>query len=276
MNEFWDTIYAWQVLFGAFLGAAAPILFWIFLEIYNDNKQQREDLYYLEKTLAVSIDTVGEVQRIIRKFTDNRLKRLVCHVEECSQAEVYSIDETFFPLFYVHTVSEGINKINTKSGYLDDKISRVSMMSKDFAMIVDNLRSQFENLVENNRQVIVSKSISPEAQCANYLRNIKEFRDVVEKYLYHQDVKLYLETLVSSRIAVNNYRELGFFRWQYKFSPSFKYFKNKKTLKKYNDEMFERIDKFFEEKNRVEFERVEKYLADDTETYLEDSRQTRR
>jgi hypothetical protein len=124
--------------------------------------------------------------------------------------------------------------------------------------------------------VIVSKSISPEAQCANYLRNIKEFRDVVEKYLYHQDVKIYLETLVSSRIAVNNYRELGFFRWQYEFSPSFKCFKNKKTLKKYNDEMFERIDKFFEEKNREEFERIEKHLADDTETYLEDSRQTRR
>jgi hypothetical protein len=258
---FWNTIRDWQVLVGAFLGAAVPILFWLFIEIYNNYKQQKEDLYYLEKTLAVSISTVGEVQLIIRNFTDNRLKRLIRHVKESSRAKVYSIDETFFPLFYVHTVSEDINKINTKSAYLDDKISRVSMMSKDFAMIIDNLRSQFTGLVENNRQVIVSKSISPEAQCANYLRNIREFRDVVEKDLYNQDVKSYLKTLVSSRIAVNNYRGLGFFHWKYKFSPSFKYFKDKEAMNTYNDEMFERIDQFFEEKNREEFKKVEKQLS---------------
>lgn len=262
MNDFWNTLDNWQILVGAFLGAATPILFWVIIEIYDGYKKQKEDLYYLEKTLAVSINTVGEVQRIIRNFNDDRLKRLIRHVKESSCAGVYSIDETFFPLFYVHTVSEDINKINTKSGYLDDKISRVSMMSKDFAMIIDNLRSQFKSLVENNRQVIVSKSIPPEAQCTNYLRNIREFKDIMEKDLYNQDVKLYLKTLVSSRIAVNNYRGLGFFQWKYKFSPSFKYFKNKKALNTYNDEMFERIDKFFEEKNREEFEKVEKQLAE--------------
>ena len=260
-EDIWNTIYTWQVLVGHFLGVGVPIMFWVFLEIHNGRKKQKEDLYYLEKILAESINTVGEVQKTIRNFTDNRLQEMIGYVERCQKADIYSMDETYFPLFYVHTVSGDVMKINTKSGYLDYKISRVSMLSKDFAMIIDDLRNQFVSIVENNRNIIANKSISPGIQCANYLKNLREFNDVVETDLFNRDVKKYLEVLVCGRVAVRAYMDFGYFRWNYHFSPSFKYFRDKAALNEYKDTIFERLDGYFDERNKQESDRVERQLS---------------
>ena len=40
-------------------------------------------------------------------------------------------------------------------------------------------------------------------------------------------------------------RKIGLKRWRIKFSPKFKFFMNKKEVKKFEDETFNRMDQFF-------------------------------
>lgn len=240
-------LYKWQALIGALLGAAAPISLWFLKEWYQRRKNHKNNLYRLEKFLVYNINNVVDARDTIYNFIENKLGELIEHIKQNSD-KTYSIDVAFFPLFMAHPIDENIISLNSGSGYLDNKMLKIFKMSKDFASAVDDSRRQFEYTLETSRNIAFMKLVSPVDQKNQYIENIEAFRTMVRRDLFDKNIKVYIQTLVSARIGINFLRDIGIFRWQFKFSPKYRYFKNKQEFKKFCEGTHKRIDKFFKEK----------------------------
>lgn len=272
--EFWKIIHDWQDLIGAFLGVIFPIFFWLVIEYYNNRKKKIENFYYLEKTLINSMNTAAEANKVIKDFIDNRLEEIIECTEDCSKNKRYSIATSYFPSFYIHTIDKDITNVHTGSGYIDNEIAKVFMMSNDFVKIIDDLGGQFKNTIEDNKLIATNKLNGPEVQCRDYVENIRHFREVIDRELIDRNIPEYLRFLVCARTALHSYNELGF-RWKYKFAPNFKFFKNKKEYKDFKLSASGRVDAYLEKKREKNLEDIRKQVAEITETYLKDMKAMR-
>lgn len=254
-------LYEWQTLIGSFLGATTPISIWFLTEWYKKHNNRKKHLYNLEKLLVYNINNLIDARNTINHFISVRLLELVDNIKSRIGEDVYSCDIAFFPLFSIHPPDENILEINTESGYLDNKLIQTIKMSKDFAIAIDDLRQQFMNTIQVNRDMAFSKLNPPKFQNEAYLRNIEEFRNVVKRDIFEKNIKVYMRTIVSTRVALNVFRDLGIIRWRFKFEPHFKYFKNRQDLKKFRDNIYELIDKFLEEKINFEVNKMEDFYS---------------
>lgn len=253
---FYQFIDKWQALIGALVGAAAPISLWFLKELYRRHKNHKDNLYRFEKSLVHDINNVVDARNTIYNFIEDKLGELIKHIRQ-NNNDVYSIDVAFFPLFTVHSIDENIVSLNTGSGYLDNEIIRIFKMSNDFASAIDDLRQQFAYTAETSRNIAFMKLVSPVDQKDQYVQNIEAFREAVRRDLFDKNVKIYIRTLVSTRTGINFLRDIGIFRWQFKFSSRYRYFKNRQELKKFDEEIYERIDKFFKEKIDTQIKKIE-------------------
>lgn len=257
---YYQFIYEWQALIGALVGAATPISLWFLKELYQDYKNRRKKLDYLEKLLVYNINSVIDARNTINSFLENKLRELIQWISE-SNEKTYSVETAFFPLFSMHPIDENILDFCTGSGYLDDKMIQVVRMSKDFSLGIDDLRRQFAYTLEINRDMAFKKLIPPDDQKNQYKINIEEFRKTVKQDLFEKNIKTYIRLLATVRIGVNTLRDLGVVRWRFKFSPSFRYFRNNRDLQKFRKEAFERIDKFLKEKIDTQVEEFENFYT---------------
>ena len=260
-SEFIDILKNWQNLAGAFLGAAAPISFWFYIERNRKQRKFKEDLYYLEKLLTYNINIVTQNHKTIKDFIEKRLVELINRIDQTTGERKYALHTAFLPLFS-HPTDENLFNINTNSGYLDNKLLQISAMTKDFSLAIDDLRNQFSSTVAVNFKLAVNKLNSPVAQNNEYKRNIEEFIKAVKRDLFEKNEKFYIEALVSARVAANKLRDIGLLRWRIKFSPYFKFFINRRKLEKFQSESFDRIDQFFKEKVDTQIKEIEeKYMG---------------
>ena len=250
-------IYKWQALIGALVGAATPISLWFLKELYQRHKNHKDDLYRLEKFLVYNINNVVDARNTIYNFIENKLGELIERIKQNTD-NAYSIDVAFFPLFTVHPIiDENIISLNTGSGYLDNKIIKIFKISNDFASAIDDSRRQFAYTAEISRNIAFMKLVSPVNQKYQYIQNIEAFREMVRRDLFDKNIKVYIQTLVSAHVGINFLRDIGIFRWRFKFSPRFRYFRNKQELKKFGEETHERLDKFFERKVDAQVKKIE-------------------
>ena len=260
-NEFIDNLKNWQNLAGAFLGAATPISFWFFVEWNRKRKKSKEDLYYLEKLLIYDINAVIENHRTIKYFIEKRLTELISRINQATREGKYGVHTAFFPLFS-HPADENLFNINTGSSYLDNKLLQISGMTKDFSFAIDDLRNQFSSTVALNYKIAFDKLNAPVPQNNEYKRNIEGFIKIIKNVLFEKNEKTYMRVLVNALVAVNTIMDMGIIRWRFKFSPSFKFFRNKQNLEKFRGEVFDRIDQFLEEKIDVKVKTFEEaYLS---------------
>src|SRR5882724_4687121 len=212
MNQVLENLYNWQSFVGAIIGAATPIIFWFFAEWYRDYKKYKENLLFLEKFLVFNINTVISADKTIRDFITIRLAELISHIDQNTATERYSADEAFFPLLMTSSDDIDFLSIKTKSGYLDNKIMQVSMMSRDFSLAVEDMRRQFTHTVSLNQDMAFNKRNPPNAQNALYKGNIQGFIEFVNRDFFEKSLKVYIKTLSTARVAVSSIREEGFIR----------------------------------------------------------------
>ncbi len=252
-----DFLYEWQTLIGAFLGAATPISLWFLTEWYQSREKQKEHLYRLEKFLVYSINNAIDAHETTKYFIENRLMELINNINERTKNDIYSVDTAFLPLLSMHNIDENLLNINTGSNYIDNELFQVFKMSKDFAIGIDDLRQQFMNTIQVNREMSFKKLNSPKIQNEAYKINIQDFINTVNRDFFDKNVKIYIQSLVSTRVGLNTLRDMGIIRWQIKFGPDFKYFKNKQNLKKFYDNTHEHINTFLKEKVDIEVKKIE-------------------
>ena len=253
----YELLYEWQTLIGAFLGAATPISLLFLTEWYKKRKEHKEHLYRLEKFLVYCINDTIDSSLTIKKFVDDRLTELIDNINERTKNGIYSVDAAFFPLTSRHSIDEAFFDVDTGSGYLDNKLLQVLKTSKDFATAIDDARQQFTNTIQVNRDMSFGKLNPAKIQNEAYKTNIQDFMKMMKRDLTDNNTKIYMRILLSARVELNALRDIGVIRWRLKFEAHFKYFRNRQDLKRYFDNTYERIDKFFEKEIDTEFKKME-------------------
>lgn len=253
-----NILYNWQTLAGSAIGIILPIMFWYLKGLYEAKKEHKKNLIYLEKYLVNAINSTYDTRRTIEKFLNNQFQKLKKNIETRDD-NCYSIDCAFFPFIGTDFIDYKILSINTKSGYLDNKMALVLRNLKDLTASIDDLRRQFTNTVDKNERMASKKLNSPSVQNDMYKKSLEEFEKELKRVMLDKNIKTAIHTLVSSNIILLEFRKIGVRKWRRKFAGTFlKYFKNKKELNKFKESVIDRIDEYFKEKIDKEIEVLEK------------------
>ncbi len=242
-------IYKWQSLIGAFIGAATPFILWWITEKYRQRRDYINNLYFLEKILVDQINDTLEIEKNITDFIDKRLNKLVENIKN-NDSNTFSIDFAFFPLFPVTQLSEQIYKINTKSGYIENKLAKSFQLSRNMPYIINDLKRQFESTIDLNRELSLKKINSPQVQKEMYLNNINDYITLLKRDMLGINISVYLRSLVQTREALDELRKIGLFKWRLRFDPKYSFFKNKELYLKAKEDSFNNIEEYF--RSRVE------------------------
>ncbi len=245
----------WQALIGSIIGASIPIIGALLAWWYTRYRVYRENLYFLQRTIVYTINNLLETRRTILKFTDNHLKELLKNIEECNLEERYSLNRAFFPLFNVHAIDVNLLKISTKSGYLDNVLAKVVEMSKDFPLIVADAANQFRQTLELSERIAFGKQNSVKVHNQEFKKQIVEYDKFIKRELIENNISIYLKSLVTALVCIVELYEIGYFRWKFRFSSYFKFFKNRKDYLNFVEGSFDRVDNHFKDK-------IEKKLAE--------------
>lgn len=258
LNSFYKFLFDWQSLIGACIGAATPLFFWFFVQWFKSSKKYKENLYYLTRLLVYKINMVNQAQRTIKHFTGGRLTKLISNIDEASKKNKYCLDTVFFPLFTTDSGEQNLLKIHTKSGYLDNLLAQIFNMSNDFTLSIDDIRAQYQYTLEINKEMAINKKNPAQFQNGVYKKNIQDFIEFINKDFIGKNLKVYIHTLASALIITTEIYNIGIIRWRMKFSPSFRFFKNKQEYDKFKIDTHERIEKNFKAKIDQKIKEIEK------------------
>ncbi|MFA6897085.1 MAG: hypothetical protein WCQ96_02265 [Patescibacteria group bacterium] len=231
-------IYDWQNLIGAFLGAAAPIFFWFYMEFHNKRKKRFEDLDYLKRVIATSISTVESAYMNATNFTDNVLEEFIMHVRECYDVKSYAAHTISLPQFYIHTINEDIAKINIDNLYLEDKIATALMSSRDFVMMVDDYRNELKSIIDDNKLVVINHLNPPRGQCTELIFEIEEYRDDMKKVFIGQGIPQFLKSLFTAYVTID-IMTLVEQRWKFRLVLRLKSLSKRERYRTYREKFYE-------------------------------------
>ncbi|MHA1657853.1 MAG: hypothetical protein ACTSUT_01860 [Promethearchaeota archaeon] len=248
----------WQTLVGSAIGIILPIAFWYYKRYCDKKEKHKEILDYLEKYLVNATNSIYDTRFTIEKFLNNQFKGLKENVKMRNDS-CYSTDYAFFPFIGMDFIDYKILSINTKSGYLDNKMALVLRNLKDLTASIDDSRRQFTHTVDMNNEMASKKLNAPSVQNSMYKKNLEEFEKMIREIILGKNIKTAIYTLTSSRIVLLELRKIGVKKWKRKFAgTSFRYFKGKKELNKFKKSVPDRIDEYFKEKIDKEIKKLEK------------------
>ncbi len=247
LQNFIKIAHSWQELLGSIIGATTPLVYWLLGQWYQKQKEKRENLVFLEKVLVHQINNLIDIRQTLKDFFEYKIKELLMHIEANTKEGRYAVDITFYPLFSVNMLDDSLYKIDSGSGYLDNKLNQLVRMSRDFKLSIDDSRRQFENTIQQNHTMCLMKLNSQTAQNEVFKENIESFDRIMKESLIDKNIKIYLKNVAETRAVVSVLREKGFFFWKRKFQYiTFKFFLRYSDIRKYRKEAFSRIDKYVE------------------------------
>lgn len=204
---------------------------------------RKEELLYLEKLLVGSLTNISDIQETLLSFLNIKLVRLVDNIKARDAESAYSADTIFFPLLHSVLVSERVLEISINSGYLQNRLIRLTTMSKDFGISIEDARRQFEYTIMMHREMAFNNLNTSKNHNNYYIENIKEYKKFIEEELF-KNIRIYCNQVMIALITVRTINKLGLWRWRFKFSPSFRYFRNRRKLKAFLAETTDRVDSF--------------------------------
>lgn len=256
---FWYRLDHWQTLIGAIIGAAAPLLLWFIFESISNRRKRRNNLIFLEKLIVHYINTIVDTKHTVREFLNSKIATAISNIDADTAAGRYSIGAIFFPLFAVHPLEDNLLSIWSESGYLDNKILTVFRMSRDFSLIIDDLRQQFKETLIQNEKMAFAAVNSPAAQNAQFKSNLLNYKAVVERDLFETNIVIYIKHLATALVAVREMSRMGLLFWKLKFSAKFRLLWSPKDKQDYHLNgpiaAHNRIDRYLKDK-------LESQLAD--------------
>ena len=249
----------WQSFAGALIGAGIPISFWFFKEWWQARRKKKQNLDVLERVFIYEINKVINTRQTLKKFIDTQLADLKDGIAFYQAQGKYSLGMTFIPLFSVEPIEENLLQIEVESGYLMNKINQIYAMSKDFSLMVDDLREQFKETIRTNKEIAMGKLNDPGPQNGLFLKNVQDFEKMLRQDIFGTNIPIYLRNLIAARSAAAAIREMGMFHWKSKFAPHFKYFKNKHDLINFHKrETFDQIEIYLQDKVNKQIQEIEK------------------
>lgn len=234
----------WQQLIGAALGAGVPISVGLISLIYRRHEEKKRNLALVEKSLVLSINSVLSAERTIKEFVDVSLPQTILNIDEKTESKNYSLDVSYFPTVYIHVLGEEIIKLNTGSGYIDERLLQLQMLSRELVTSIHDMRSQFYDAVAIYRTLGLNKSNPEAVHNEEYKNALIAFNSYAKEVLLEKNIKVFLGVLGKAHVALLEYMRIGHTRWHFRFSPSLKYFRDYKALRKHKEEAHTRVNQY--------------------------------
>lgn len=252
-----EFIKEWQVLVGSLIGAATPFLLWLFTQKHIKKEAEKEYLCYLERIIVNQVNSLFSIEETMKKFIDQNLKDLINNIKRTPKT-AYSNDITFVPLFSVQSIQNSVSKKSSGSGYIDNKIVQLSIFSNDFPHIINDTRFQLRYTLEQNRKTTYRKLNPPDIQNNQLLKNIEEYKIMIERDLLNINIPLYFKKLIEALIPIQKRIEIGSFAWKIKFDPDYKFYIKNSSYLKAKENLLNDMDKYFEPLVLSKIEEIEK------------------
>jgi len=239
-------MYKWQTLVGAFVGAATPFAFWMFTKSQEKRNKNKEDLLFVEKEIVAAINNLADIKDTLSNFLESNIEGLQQIVREASAVEAYCGAAAYMPMFHVHALDENLSRVSAGSGYLDNELLKIVAFSRELSAQMEDIRLQFESTVNDAKTLAHNKTNSQQFHNDSYLGNLDRYKIMVREDVIGKNLYTYLRSLTKTYVVAMELRKIGNIRWYLKFSSSFRFFINAKTLKEYKVNTVERIDAFID------------------------------
>lgn len=266
INIVTDFVYRWQDFLGAIIGASVPILFWFFVKFIEVRRQRKEDLLYLQKNIIYNINIISDIHDTLKKFIDDQFAKLIINIDDRIQKDKYSADRAYFPLFSLCLIDDSLLSRHSGSGYVDNKILQVHKITKELSMGIIDLRHQFNDTISINMNMAFSKMNPPIFHNNQFKDNLNEFKDMVDRDIFTQNIPTSIKVLAETLVAIECINRIGLFRWKYKFSGSFKYFRKHSDFKGFKNNTYERISAFLKGDLDKKIEEIQQKLYNQSMT----------
>ncbi len=155
-------------------------------------------------------------------------------------------------------MEHGLFEQAAQSNYLENKVAHVYKLVKDFGNNIDEARIQFNSSIQLHQTMVFAKANAPDLQNNLYIENLEAFAEMLKRDILENNIRICLKHLIYAKAANDAIRQLGYFRWRFKFSPSFMYFRDRKSLQKYKDESLTRVESYLLPRVKKEVEWIEK------------------
>lgn len=239
-----DLLFKWQTFFWAIIWASSPfLLWWLAWTILNKEKSKNE-LYYLEKLLIYHINDLLDNRKTIIAFINWNLSNIINDINNTDNS-IYALGYTYIPLFSIIPINKEVLKYNTKSSYLDNKISYTYKLSENMPHIINDIRKQFDSLVETNKILVLWKFGTPEYLKKMYIDNLENYKKMIQNEILDNNIPIYLKVLVQTHEALKYIRQKWYIKWHLKFNPKFKFYKNAKSYNLAIENIYDEIQWFF-------------------------------
>lgn len=243
-SKFISFLDRWQDLVGALIGAFSAFAVWWIAKRVDDKEKNIQNLVYLERLLVDQLNSVNEARNTLSLFIKGNLQELINNIGKNPPA-AYSVDFTFVPLFPVRLIDEAVQRIQTKSGYIDNKIARAYKMSHELSHSIADMRRQFDETVETNKSISFNKLNNPVDQKQAYKRNIEGFRDLITRDILNKNFPIYLKVIAEARVALEEFSNLGKRKWRYKYDLRYKFYLTKADYLIAKEKFYKEMDNHF-------------------------------
>jgi hypothetical protein len=252
----WQSDFTNQPWFQFTLGVFVTLLVNFLYDFYREHRKHREDIEYLIKLFNSEINRLSDIYTTLKRFDDIKITQLLDIIDSSNQQQQYSASSAFFPLFSAEPISDGLLNKDIRSGYLLNKVLRISNMSKDMGFIIQDIRRQFEETLLINKEISMQKLNPPLVQNKYHKDNLLQYREVLRSEMLGKNFNIYLDLLASTIVALLYLHKRGILYWKLKFSklPPFRNYKG--------DQLFDQVDIFFETEKLSLIKQVKDYIAD--------------
>lgn len=206
-------IHYWQELIGAFIGAATPIGWYVWQQKREQSKKHKDYLVLLEKNLVLAINNLADIDKMLHQFMSGNFSRFKQRVYDENNAGRHSAGQTFVPLSASFVLDKDLLKESTESNYLDNLILETIALSHELPQVLGDINRQFDRTISLNAQIGMMKLNAPKSHNAIFLENLREFESFIWDQIFGNNIPVYLKTLMSARVALQQMIKLGYTKW---------------------------------------------------------------
>lgn len=252
-------LYNWQSLAGSLIGASTPFILWLLAERHKEKQERKKKLYYLQRILVGQINSLLEIKETLNIFSKNSLQYLINELANPKNNNYY-LGDVFLPLFSVTAIPEDVNKVSSGSGYIDNRLAKTIALSKDLVHIIEDARHQLNETLKKNETISLAKLNTPIIQNNFHRENIINYKKALEEEIIGKNIPIYLKSLVESLVPIEHKTRIGYIRWKLKFQPEWNFFKNKKSLNKAKEGLYENMSNYFKPLVAEKMEEIERLV----------------
>lgn len=269
-----QTLREWQslvgVIVGAFVGSLMSLIGFYMREKFSFWKDIKEGKRRVEVSETRTINDMYDLLVGLQEFI-LRVRSMIAEIDKIMADNTkYYLEETNFPPLQVFR-DETLPNLRTRSYYVHNKVLWADAGTIRVIAILQEMKMNFSSLSRKNEFLVGAVAAKQREQKETYKANLEDFLNGVEKSFVpyiHQGIEVLMQIKVYNSMMRG--RRSWFYKWKYE-GVSFKYFKNRKEIEKYNEELdcidridgliADRVNKNLEEGRTLLEKKIKKHLG---------------